>query len=104
MIAVSIVQTGGKINSFTINGHADFAERGEDIVCAGASSIAQTAVLGLNLIAKAKVDIRKFDGSLSVKIDEPNESTEVILGTMILGLKDLAKQYPKHIKVIEEEK
>jgi len=94
----------GKICEFTINGHANFAKRGENIVCAGVSAIAQTAVLGLAKIAKAKIDTRKMDGSLLVNVDNPNEYTEIILGTMMLGLNDIAKQYPKSIKVIEEEK
>ncbi len=37
----------GLLVGFRIRGHAGFAEYGQDIVCAGASAIAQAAVLGL---------------------------------------------------------
>ncbi len=35
-----------------VSGHADYAEKGKDIVCAGVSAIVQTAVLGLQAIAE----------------------------------------------------
>lgn len=39
-------------NSIVIEGHADYAEHGKDIVCAAVSVILQTAQLGLMSIAE----------------------------------------------------
>ena len=47
----ALAQTKGEnsdiLVGFIIKGHAGFADHGEDIVCAGASAIAQSALLGL---------------------------------------------------------
>ena len=42
MITVTICKSG-----FTVEGHADFKPKGEDIVCAAVSVLTQTALLGL---------------------------------------------------------
>jgi len=39
-------------NSIEIEGHADYAEHGSDIVCSAVSAVLQTAQLGLLQIAK----------------------------------------------------
>ena len=52
MIKVTINRTeSGLIQSFTMSGHADFAEHGQDIVCAGVSAVsfgAVNAIMALN--------------------------------------------------------
>lgn len=45
-----------------INGHANYAEHGQDIVCAGVSAIIQSAILGLEEIAKNYPDYVKIEG------------------------------------------
>jgi len=47
MITVTITN-----NSLKIEGHADYAEYGNDIVCAGVSAILQSAQLGIINIAE----------------------------------------------------
>lgn len=46
---IEIYLTNGSIE---IDGHADYAEYGNDIVCAAVSAILQTAQLGLMQLAK----------------------------------------------------
>jgi len=50
MIQVMIHQTGSRITGFEMSGHADFADHGQDLVCAGASAVsfgAVNAIMGL---------------------------------------------------------
>lgn len=51
MIRVSITE-----NAVNVTGHADYAPRGHDIVCAAVSAIVQTAILGLEAIAQQYPD------------------------------------------------
>ena len=37
----------GSINGFAVNGHADYAPKGQDIICAAVSAVTQAALLGL---------------------------------------------------------
>ncbi|MCL2756260.1 MAG: ribosomal-processing cysteine protease Prp [Firmicutes bacterium] len=88
---------------FSIRGHANFGNHGQDVVCAAISAIAQTAVLGLIEVAKISPDIDKSDGWLSVVIFENEQRLDIraILDTMVTGIRNIATQYPKHIKIEE---
>lgn len=52
MIRVEVDSRSGYMN-IKVEGHANYAPHGQDIVCAGVSAILQTAVLGLQAIADA---------------------------------------------------
>jgi len=107
MTKIEICQQNGNITKVECSDHAGFADYGKDIVCAGISSITQTAVLGIKKLTKIEhnfvVDEKK--GFLSLEIFDSNvksqdfHDAQVILKTMFCGLEDLAKQYPKYVKL-----
>lgn len=47
-----IVTDDGDTMKIEISGHANYAPKGQDIVCAAISAIAETAVLGLKGVAE----------------------------------------------------
>ena len=106
MTKVKVVRKNHKIVSFSCDGHADYGEEGEDIVCAALSSITQTAVLGLLQVAllpiEYKIDSKnallevKLPKSLSQK--ERNDA-DMILETMFLGVSDLSTEYGRYIQL-----
>ena len=77
-----------------------FAQSGEDVVCAAVSSAAYmaantvTEVIGANAAAKAD------EGSMVIRIDNPDKRTETVLRGFELHLTELSKQYPENIKII----
>lgn len=60
MIKICIETDGYKFIGYNIFGHANFAPKGKDIVCSAVSSIAQTAILGLNEILKRILFLSKI--------------------------------------------
>jgi uncharacterized protein YsxB (DUF464 family) len=90
----------GHLHRFEGRGHALFAEEGADIVCAGASALLQAALLGLDRVVQAapRVTVRKGHLSCSVK---PSRETDVVLETMLLGLREIEQQYPGYIRIEE---
>ena len=56
MTTVRVTKRFERIISVECEGHSGYAEYGEDIVCAGISSIVQTALLGLMQVAGVAVD------------------------------------------------
>lgn len=104
MIRVKIFSNSdGKISGFTVTGHSDTAVRGEDIVCAGVSSLAQTALLGLGEYLHREMDYSVASGKLSMQLKEaPDELTESILETMLLGLMEIQKLSPEAVQILDE--
>ena len=105
MIEVTITRSlTGQFSGLKIRGHAKYAGFGEDIVCAGASALAETSVLGLEKVAGIKPVVVSKSGCFSLKFPDklPEESSDKavsIVETLCLGLEDMAKSYPSHIRV-----
>lgn len=110
MVQVVINRTqSGDIVAFTASGHAGYAPRGRDIVCAAVSALTQAAVIGLSRHAgvDATVSIDEDSGRLDCRIDmaaidpERHIKAQAILETMMTGLVETARSYREHIRVKE---
>lgn len=107
MIAVQIQRTpDGAIAELRVSGHAEYADPGEDIVCAGVSALVQSALLGLKQVAKHPHEGKATSGRMHcrVKAGGTPESTlkaQAILETTVIGLRDIAKEYHQFIRVTE---
>lgn len=103
MINIQILRDASTgIIGFRVNGHADAAPRGQDIVCAGVSALTQSALLGLDRCAKRRFDLDIASGKLTMDLEgKPDTLTQAILETMFLGLVEIAGNYPKSVRVEE---
>ena len=100
MIGIKIIFTAGKISGFSVTGHSNTAPYGEDIVCAGVSALTQSALMGLAQHLGRKVDYSVHSGNLRVQLlFAPDELSEAILRTMLLGLKAIAEQYEEAVRI-----
>ncbi|HOJ12483.1 MAG TPA: ribosomal-processing cysteine protease Prp [Clostridiales bacterium] len=108
MIKVKVVRDRqGFIWEFTINGHAGYKKNGEDIVCAGVSAVAYTAVGALAEMAGIS-NFSEKDGymkcSIPPDIDQHSKHyAKIILDAMIIGMKQIEYSYGKYVVVEEEE-
>ena len=104
MITVTILtQEDGKITGFSAEGHSGTAPRGEDIVCAGVSSLTDSAYLGITEYLHRNVISTDSSGKLHMVLEgRPDERTEAILETMLLGLMEISKAYPKALRIKKE--
>lgn len=93
MIGVKIFSNG-----FTVHGHSGYAKRGNDIVCAGVSSLTQAAVLGLRHYG-VDMDVAVAPGEITVQIHSHKDVVEPIFTAMIAGLEEIARQYPENVKL-----
>ncbi|WP_395318343.1 ribosomal-processing cysteine protease Prp [Fructilactobacillus frigidiflavus] len=93
------------ITGFTLSGHADSGEFGHDIVCAAVSALSISTVNGLIQVAEIDPLINQDNengGYLSVTIkdaDVDNLQVQTLLLCFENGMRDIAKQYDKYIKI-----
>lgn len=83
------------------DGHAGYAERGSDIVCAGASALAFTLIQ--RLINMDDVEVEHEEGDGKMHIFAKGARTKEPVDTIATGFRLLADTYPKHIVFFEEE-
>ncbi len=102
MIKANLFTTrGGSLVGFDISGHSDFAERGQDIVCAAVSSAAFLVANTICEIIKlpAETDADEQGGMyLRVNRSDASSCSDVLLGFK-LHLQGLEEQYPENLTV-----
>lgn len=96
------------IVSFSVKGHAYADEFGNDIVCASISILTQTAVLALHEVGDIDVMYEMYDGFLRCEIPDDIEANQreranIILDTMLIGIKGTVEMYPDYIKLQDKE-
>ncbi len=106
MTIVTIEKCGNSIKRVTCDGHTNYGEHGEDIVCSALSSIVQTALMGIMMIAGVNAKTKRVDedGFLSIEIPDDisadqQHDTDVILNTMLLGVSDLNEGFSDYIEL-----
>ncbi|GLC32212.1 ribosomal-processing cysteine protease Prp [Clostridium omnivorum] len=107
MINICFKQSSSKILGFNIEGHAEYGEEGEDIVCSAVSALSYTIVNGITEVLKISVEHIIKDGFLQLSLRDNNleeiEKCQVLLETMLLGFKSMEIGYGDYIKVQVEE-
>ncbi len=92
-----------KESEFRIRGHALTAPKGEDIVCAAVSALGINTVNSLDKLLNLALEVEMEDGHLYCRILEVPQSSKaqafILLQSLILGLKAIATEYPKSIRV-----
>ncbi|MGX7112622.1 ribosomal-processing cysteine protease Prp [Gemella cuniculi] len=103
MIKVEIKKEVEKIKQITVDGHADFAEHGSDIVCAGVSAI----VFGLINSVDELDDEVQFDistnedetGHLTYRSLQSTSKEQLLLNAMLIALKTIEENYSNYITI-----
>lgn len=97
-----------RIIEITMDGHADYADRGMDIVCAGVSALSigtvnsAEALLGVQL-APSDDQEEGFLWIQTPSLNDPSldEKVQLLLESLSLSLKGIAEQYPDHVRYDE---
>lgn len=95
----------GIIQSFSISGHAFFAEKGNDIVCAGVSAVSIGTINAVHALTGITPKIeQKEDGFLNCVIpddlsDDTSEKIQLLLEGMVVSLQSIEEEYRQHIKI-----
>ena len=99
MIAAVFSRSGGKYVGFEISGHSGLADAGSDVLCAAVSAATELAA---NLAGgEAKVDEKT--AKVMVRIPSPDENSERVICALRDQLKGYSEEYPKNIRITEQE-
>lgn len=104
MIKVRVFKKSSSIG-YNIKGHADYDEHGRDILCAAVSILSHTIYRSLcvNLDLEKDLDVKTQDGFMNVCVNKRNSEIELLVDTLIEGIKSLEEDYGDFIKLTLEE-
>ena len=108
MITVTVIRENESPVGFTVSGHANMGEYGEDLVCAAVSAVVQTALLGITDVCQIQAGVSIEEGEtrcILTKDADPDEIRRagIVLDTMIAGLRSIQASYPKTLKFRNKE-
>ncbi|MFC4768443.1 ribosomal-processing cysteine protease Prp [Effusibacillus consociatus] len=96
----------GRIVSFRVHGHAGFANAGNDIICAAVSILVQNGVNSIETLLNVRIPDASRDGFVECEIPSlegrVSDQVQLLLESMVYGLRSLAEEYPKHVSVADK--
>lgn len=103
MIKVNVREHAGVIKSIEIHGHAEYAEHGKDLVCAGVSSIGVGLLNALSEMCEDSCECSMSEGNIQVQVIKENKENQIILNTGIIQLQTMELSYNNYIQITKTE-
>ena len=94
MIAVSVRKDG-----ITVDGHANYAEAGKDIVCAGVTALVQGLIRSTESLTSDKIEYEISPGRADIHYGDLSEAGTLLLDSFFIGVCAIADEFPDHIRI-----
>lgn len=95
MIVVNITQTG-----LTVDGHAGYAETGNDIVCAAVSALAQGLIHSLDALTDDRISYQIRDGHIDIEYENLSEQGKLLIDSFFIAVSDIQMTYgDQYVKI-----
>lgn len=88
MITVTITNHG-----LTVDGHAGYAEAGNDIICAAVSALTQGLVHALQALTEDPVTCQISDGHIDIHYRDLSERGTLLIDSFFLAVSDIQLTY-----------
>ncbi|MCI5675072.1 MAG: ribosomal-processing cysteine protease Prp [Ezakiella sp.] len=102
MVKVTLYRKNNRYCGYKSSGHADYADKGEDIVCSAISiltyTIYRSAVVNLCL-REEDYSLRTKDGFLEFRIKRQDDNTELLFDTLKEGILSLQENYGRYVQL-----
>ncbi len=106
MIKVTIYQdANSQFTGFDCEDHADYADAGEDVVCAAVSALTITCMNSIEVLTQAEFtqDIDEANAMICFRLTSGGRDAQLLLHSMVLGLEEIESNYSEYIDVIFKE-
>ena len=105
MTKVTFEKQGGRYTGFEASGHAFYASKGNDIVCASISVLLINTVNAVTEINGEEYELAsdEEEGVLVFRVlSDKRESTQTLFEALVMGLRNIRAEYGKKYLKIEE--
>ena len=94
MIAVSVRKDG-----IEISGHANYAEAGKDIVCAGVTALTQTLIMSMEDLTRDEIEYGILTGKVDIHYRNLSEEGKLLVDSFFIGVCQIANEFPDHVRI-----
>ena len=95
MICITVTESDGEYISVESNGHAGYAEEGQDIICAAVSALIVNTVNSVETLTEDLIISEAGDGYVVLFHSRMGilESTALLVKSLLLGLESIRRDY-----------
>lgn len=94
MIAVNVQE-----DRITIDGHANYAETGKDIVCAGVTALTQSLIRSMQDLTKDRIEFEISPGRADIHYGNLSEEGKLLVDSFFIGVCLIADEFPENVRV-----
>lgn len=94
MIAVSVRKDGIKIS-----GHANYAEAGKDIVCAGVTTLTQTLIMSMVDLTRDEIECEISPGRTDIHYGNLSEEGKLLVDSFFIGVCQITNEFPEYVRI-----
>ena len=94
MIAVSVRKDG-----ITVDGHANYAEAGKDIVCAGVTALVQGLIRSVESLASDKIEYEISPGRADIYFKDLSGAGKLLVDSFFIGVCQIADEFPDYVRI-----
>ncbi len=107
MIVFTVWKSDNQYRGFELSGHAEYADAGQDIVCAAVSALVINSVNSVDQFTEDDYELEQAEDGGFLRLhftDSLSEKALLLIDSLILGLKGIETEYGnEYITLITEE-
>ena len=87
-------------NELTVSGHAGYAARGEDIICAAVTALSITLFKSLTDLTEDKIEYDIQPGWVDIKYRDLSEKAKALIDSFFIGICLVVDEFPGYIRIL----
>lgn len=94
MIVVNVQEDG-----ITVSGHANYAEAGKDIVCAGVTALTQSLISSIKGLTEDEIEYDVSPGRADIHYGNLSEEGKLLVDSFFIGICMIADEFPDCVRI-----
>lgn len=87
-------------NHIQVSGHAGHAPPGQDIVCAGVSTLTQALLMSIDSLAEDRIEYEISPGRADIYYGNLSEKSRTLVDSFFIGVCLIADDFPDNVRII----
>lgn len=84
----------------TVDGHADYAEQGKDIVCSAVSVLTFNLIKSIECLTKDEIKYQAdTPGHINIDLKNLSEQSKLLIDSFFIGISEVATAYPEYVQI-----
>lgn len=83
-----------------MSGHANYATKGEDVVCAAVTILSLTTLQSLVDLTKDEIEYDVQPGWVDIKYRDLSEKAKALVDSFFIGICLVADEFPGYIRIL----